>query len=139
MIVHCCHCHSCQRLSGSAFSINAMIETDQITLIGDGAPTALEDDPLMHRCPKCLLPLWGNHPMIGKAIAFVRVGNLDKADHLIPEVHYHTASKLPWVSIPQNVPTFEHGNEGDSLMDKEAQSRLNTKLERSELPPDRVD
>jgi hypothetical protein len=116
-----------------------MIESDQIALIGDGAPTALSDDPLMYRCPKCLMPLWGNHPMFGKALAFVRTGNLDNADHLIPEVHYYTASKHSWVSIPQNVPAFEQGNEGDSLMDEEAQTRLNAILEHSELPPDRVD
>ncbi|MGO4449989.1 GFA family protein [Phyllobacterium sp. TAF24] len=129
IVVHCCHCHTCQRMSGSAFSINAMIETDQVTLIGDGVPTTSTDNPMMHRCPKCLLPLWGNHPMFGKDMAFVRVGNLDKADQLAPEVHYFTASKHPWVAIPPHVPAFEQGNEGDSVLGKEAQSRLNIVLE----------
>ena len=27
MFVHCCHCDDCQRLTGSAFVLNAIIET----------------------------------------------------------------------------------------------------------------
>ena len=30
MFVHCCHCRDCQRQTGSAFVINALIETDRI-------------------------------------------------------------------------------------------------------------
>lgn len=30
MIVHCCHCRWCQRESGAAFALNAMIEPDRL-------------------------------------------------------------------------------------------------------------
>jgi hypothetical protein len=30
MFVHCCHCLRCQRETGSAFVLNALIETDRI-------------------------------------------------------------------------------------------------------------
>ena len=30
LFVNCCHCRWCQRESGSAFALNAMIETDRI-------------------------------------------------------------------------------------------------------------
>ena len=30
MFVHCCHCTSCQTETGSAFVINALIESDQV-------------------------------------------------------------------------------------------------------------
>ena len=30
IFVHCCHCRDCQRQTGSAFVINALIETDRI-------------------------------------------------------------------------------------------------------------
>ena len=33
MFVHCCHCRDCQRQTGSAFVINALIETDRIALL----------------------------------------------------------------------------------------------------------
>jgi hypothetical protein len=34
IFVHCCHCTWCQRETGSAFALNAMIETDQLVLEG---------------------------------------------------------------------------------------------------------
>ena len=30
MIVHCCHCRHCQRETGSAFVINALIESEHL-------------------------------------------------------------------------------------------------------------
>ena len=30
MFVHCCHCRNCQAQTGSAFVLNAIIETDRI-------------------------------------------------------------------------------------------------------------
>ena len=37
MFVHCCHCRWCQRESGAAFALNAMIEADRVELLA-GAP-----------------------------------------------------------------------------------------------------
>ena len=33
LFVHCCHCRWCQRETGTAFALNAMIETDRVTLL----------------------------------------------------------------------------------------------------------
>src|SRR5436190_9953765 len=33
LFVHCCHCRWCQRESGSAFALNAMIEADRVQLL----------------------------------------------------------------------------------------------------------
>src|SRR5215475_10243897 len=38
IFVNGCHCRMCQRTSGSAFAINAMIEADRVELIGEGVP-----------------------------------------------------------------------------------------------------
>jgi len=40
MFVHCCHCRDCQRQTGSAFVINALIETSRIVLLA-GDPGAV--------------------------------------------------------------------------------------------------
>ena len=37
MFVHCCHCTSCQTETGSAFVLNALIESDRVETIA-GAP-----------------------------------------------------------------------------------------------------
>ena len=40
MFVHCCHCDDCQRLTGSALVLNAIIETQAIKLLR-GKPVAV--------------------------------------------------------------------------------------------------
>ncbi|EFY88692.1 glutathione-dependent formaldehyde-activating [Metarhizium acridum CQMa 102] len=39
LLVHCCHCTSCQRELGTAFAINAIIESDQLELLPPAQPT----------------------------------------------------------------------------------------------------
>src|SRR5712675_992820 len=80
MFVHCCHCRDCQRQTGSAFVINALIETDRITLrSGSVRPIAMPTDSgsphHIHRCSSCHTALWsdyGGRP----TLRFVRVGTL---------------------------------------------------------------
>jgi hypothetical protein len=33
LFVHCCHCRWCQRETGTAFALNAMIEADRVQLL----------------------------------------------------------------------------------------------------------
>ena len=111
MFVHCCHCRDCQRQTGSAFVINALIETDRIALLaGEPAPVAVPTDSgrphAIYRCRACQTALWsdyGGRPVL----RFVRVGTLDDPAALPPDVHIFTRSKLPWVALPQSVPAFE--------------------------------
>ena len=111
MFVHCCHCRDCQRQTGSAFVINALIETDRITLLSaDPEPVEVPTDSgrphHIHRCRTCRTALWsdyGSRP----ALRFVRVGTLDDPATLPPDVHIFTRSKLPWVQLPEAVPAFE--------------------------------
>lgn len=108
IITHCCHCRDCQKVSGSAFRVNAMIEVDRLTIL-EGAPEPFQGAK-SHKaleCPACGSSLWSYHPRLGEAIAFVGVGMLDHGERLLPEAHYFTRSKHPWVSIPSGLPTFE--------------------------------
>jgi hypothetical protein len=111
MFVHCCHCRDCQRQTGSAFVLNALIETDRIRLLsGAPVPVAVPTDSgrphEIYRCPACQTALWsdyGGRP----ALRFVRVGTLDDPTVLAPDVHIYTRSKLPWVRLPEGVPAFD--------------------------------
>lgn len=114
LFVHCCHCRWCQRETGSAFVLNALIEMDRVELLGE-AP-GLVDTPShsgkgqkIARCPACRVAVWSHYSGAGQAVAFVRVGTLDEPDHLSPDIHIYTASKQPWVVIPEGhvaVPEF---------------------------------
>jgi hypothetical protein len=109
LFVHCCHCRWCQRETGSAFALNAMIEADRVKLL-DGEVVAINTPSQsgkgqrISRCPKCEVAIWSNYAGAGDAICFVRVGTLDEPDRLPPDIHIYTASKQPWVQLPAGTP-----------------------------------
>lgn len=111
LFVHCCHCRWCQRETGSAFVLNALIEADRVGLL-EGEPEIV-DTPSesgrgqkISRCPKCRVALWSNYAGAGEAVRFVRVGTLDDPDRFPPNVHIFTESKQPWVVLPPDTPSF---------------------------------
>jgi len=127
MFVHCCHCRSCQRQTGSAFVINALIETDRIErLAGEPEPMLVPTDSgrphEIHRCPSCGIAVWSDYGR-RPALRFVRAGTLDDASAIIPDVHIFTRSKLPWVGLPQGVPAFEVYYDLKTLWPAESQER----------------
>lgn len=127
MFVHCCHCHDCQRQTGSAFVLNALIETDRIRLLAGepmpiGVPTDSGRPHDIYRCPACQTALWsdyGGRP----ALRFVRVGTLDDPAALPPDVHIFTRSKLPWVQLPAGVPAFDVYYDTQALWPAESLAR----------------
>ncbi|HZU52195.1 MAG TPA: GFA family protein, partial [Sphingomicrobium sp.] len=50
IFVNCCHCRECQKITGSAFAINAVIEADRLELLS-GSDTHAAGRQL--RCDKC--------------------------------------------------------------------------------------
>jgi hypothetical protein len=111
LFVHCCHCRWCQRETGTAFALNAMIEADRVGLLeGEveivDTPTNSGKGQRIARCPKCLVAVWSNYAGAGAAVRFVRVGTLDEPDTLPPDVHIFTASKQPWVALDAGTPAF---------------------------------
>ncbi|MGQ0676151.1 MAG: GFA family protein [Rhodospirillales bacterium] len=105
MFVHCCHCRWCQRETGAAFALNAMIEADRVELL-QGAPEAVPTPShsgkgqKIWRCPRCRVALWSNYAGAGDKFHFVRVGTLDEPGRLPPDIHIYTSSKQPWVVLP---------------------------------------
>jgi hypothetical protein len=105
IFVNCCHCRQCQRLSGSAFALNAMIEADRVEIV-EGTE-ALRLDRGEARCGTCGVMLWGTHRMFGDKILFLRVGTLDEGERVTPNTHFFVRSRHPWVTIPDGARAFE--------------------------------
>jgi hypothetical protein len=109
LFVHCCHCRWCQRETGAAFALNAMIEADRVQLLeGDvvviDTPSHSGKGQRISRCPKCGIAVWSNYTGAGDAIRFVRIGTLDAPASFPPDIHIYTASKQPWVALPPDTP-----------------------------------
>ncbi|MCP5356549.1 MAG: GFA family protein [Pseudomonadales bacterium] len=109
LFVHGCHCTWCQRETGSAFAINALIETDEVELLS-GTPEAVltpsnsGKGQTIIRCPRCHIALWSHYAGAGPKLAFIRVGTLMDAARFPPDIHIFTESKLPWLPLPEGVP-----------------------------------
>ena len=109
LFVHCCHCRWCQRETGTAFALNAMIEADRVELrAGEPeivvTPSNSGKGQKIARCPTCRIALWSNYGGAGDLVRFVRVGTLEHPDRLPPDIHIFTSSKQPWVILPKTTP-----------------------------------
>ena len=121
--VHACHCRQCQRLSGSAFSINAEIDIRNLDLIGEAPPEVLSvvsehtQNGRIWRCPKCATKLYSDHFLADEHTRYLHVGTLDQGEALPPRAHFFTRSKHPWIILPPELPTyttFPHAEESGS-------------------------
>ena len=112
LFIHCCHCTWCQRESGSAFAVNALIEASQVELkqgqpVQTRLPSASGKGQVFWRCPDCGVTVWSNYVGMGECINFVPAGTLDDPSWAPPDIHIYTSTKLPWVILPENVPAVE--------------------------------
>lgn len=100
--VHCCHCRSCQRETGSAFALNGVIEADRLTILAGEpkrvrTPSDSGKGQSIARCPTCQVALWSHYGGMGEKGTFVRIGTLDDPGAFAPDVHIFARSKQPWV------------------------------------------
>jgi len=128
MFVHCCHCTWCQRETGTAFALNALIETDRVELIA-GEPEVV-DTPSnsgkgqkIARCPRCRIALWSNYGGAGDVVRFIRVGTLLEPGRFPPDIHIFTSTKQPWVVIPEGMRAVPEYYNSAQLWPKESLAR----------------
>lgn len=130
LFVHCCHCRWCQRESGSAFAVNAMIEADRVSLLAGEpekvvTPSASGSGQAIFRCPVCRIALWSNYAGAGESVRFVRVGTLDEPSRLPPDIHIFTSTKQPWVVLPAGVPAVPEYYDSKQYWPAESLERRN--------------
>lgn len=111
MFVHCCHCLDCQKQTGSAFAINALIEAGEVEdlsgkTVAFTMPTDSGRPHDIHRCPDCGVALWSDYGRRGW-MRFMRVATLDRPHSIEPDVHIYTRTKVPWVELPEGARAFE--------------------------------
>ena len=139
LFVHCCHCRWCQRETGSAFALNAMIEADRVVLLAGevevvDTPSQSGKGQKISRCPRCRIALWSNYAGAGDALRFVRVGTLDEPDRLPPDIHIFTASKQPWVLLPPDKPAVADYYKASERWPKESLERRAALIARARSP-----
>jgi hypothetical protein len=107
--VYACHCHVCQRASGSAFSLQALVEESRLAVAGPVVVHEIttEDRTSVQRfCGTCRSRIYNTNTR-RPGIAVVRAGTLDRSEELNCVAHIFTAYRQAWVIIPADVPSWE--------------------------------
>ena len=128
LFVNCCHCRWCQRETGTAFALNAMIETERVTKLAGipemvNTPSESGKGQQIARCPNCRIAVWSHYPGGGPHVSFIRVGTLDNPDLLPPDIHIYTSTKQPWVVLPADVRAVPEFYELDKYWPPESLAR----------------
>jgi hypothetical protein len=138
LCIHCCHCTWCQRESGSAFALNAIIESSNFRLTSTLAPrhvptpTPSGDGQIIARCPECWVAVYADYGGDGQRLKYVKLGTIDHADRaragIKPDVHIFTSTKLEWVDLSgereKGVPIYEGYYRRTEVWSEEANRRF---------------
>ncbi|MGD8207892.1 MAG: GFA family protein [Thiohalocapsa sp.] len=105
-----CHCNDCQKTTGSPFSIELMLRDETFSVTGELGTYVVEGDsgkPVTRSfCTKCGSGVYlecASDP----GYVFVKVGTLDDASWVEPQMHIYTASKQPWLELADDLPAYE--------------------------------
>ena len=114
--VAACHCTSCRRQSGSAYSVNLVVLANAMDVQGELSSYTDTDtesgQPVIREfCGQCGSPI-RSRPTASPAIVVVKVGTLDAPDAFAPKVHIWTRSAVAWAAIPDDAIRFEKGPPG---------------------------
>jgi hypothetical protein len=101
---YACHCTMCQKQSGSAFGSSLQVPASGVHLTGPSATHAhtggsgRTSDHVF--CPTCGGRV--THRIRGGEVIVVKPGTLDDTSWLKPAGHIFTATKQPWVVLPES-------------------------------------
>ena len=128
-MVAVCHCRTCQRNTGSAFSTNvafpanaafsttSAMPREAVSVEGDDLATyetrAGSDSPPFFRsfCARCGSPVCARGDAY-PGIVFVKAGTLDEPTLVAPTAHIWCSEQLPWVQAGDDAPRFSAGPGG---------------------------
>ncbi|MCP4005798.1 MAG: GFA family protein [bacterium] len=105
-----CHCPTCRKAHGAAFSTTARVPREGFRWIrGEDLLASYESSPGKRRffCPRCGSQLVATRDDASEII--LRLGSLDTDPGSKPVVHIWTELKAPWYEIDAKLPTLLKG------------------------------
>ena len=108
-LVVVCHCSTCQKNTGSAFSLNIALPRGALAISGDTLATYEDRSGAsgkpFHRsfCSRCGSPVAGQGDAYPDLV-ILKAGTLDDPSWVKPQGHIWCVEKQPWVTIEPGVP-----------------------------------
>lgn len=115
---YACHCHICQRWSGSAFSQQVIVGEAELRVTGPVVvyEKVTEDRTSVQRiCGECHSRLYNTNTR-RPGVAVVRAGTLDRSEELACRAHIFTNYKQAWVTVDPDVPQWGEAGEPAAFM-----------------------
>ncbi len=127
-VVHC-HCRNCQRHTGAAFVTSVGFSGDAFSWT-KGQPTLYNSSKNGQRgfCSHCGSTVSFHWSDIGTD--WVHAGTLDHPERVTPELHFMTATQVPWIKLDDSLPRYPRyiperkGSTGDDVGYTDIQSEL---------------
>jgi hypothetical protein len=103
VLVHVCHCHDCQSISGSAYSLTVLVPAAALAFTGPvetfTRTTARGREVRHTACAHCRAGLTSND-VARPDFTGLRAGTLDDAGWAVPIAQTFVSSAIPWAVIP---------------------------------------
>ena len=118
-VTYTCHCLDCQTMSGAAFTMQAPVLLERLSVEGEtldwAHPNSRGQVTTQLFCATCKTRLFSTNE--GRPnIALLRAGTLDRSGELEPAVHMWVKRKQPWVGLPADSETYTEAVPADRLM-----------------------
>lgn len=110
---YACHCHLCQRWSGSAFSLQVLVGEQVLEVTGpvETVEFTTEDRVSTQRmCGSCHTRIYNTNSR-RPGVAVVRAGTLDRSEELECAAHIFTNYRQGWFVLPDGVPAWPEAPE----------------------------
>ena len=128
LFTQACHCDDCKKSTGSAFVISSMIlescfEIEEGELHATTLPTGSGSGYKPFFCKKCGTYIYCEYER-APGIILIRTSSLDEAQNFPPQAHVFTKSKVDWIHLDDNIPSFEIWYDRDELWPQASLDRL---------------
>lgn len=104
-----CHCKSCQKITGTSYSVVVALPADALTVTGDiktyDSKGNSGNGTHSNFCPNCGSPLTDTADVM-PGVVMIRAGTLDNSSWLKPTMEIYCDSKMPWVSLGGGLQSF---------------------------------
>ena len=102
-----CHCKTCRKAHGSAFSSVAAVNENEFKLSGRQLLSSYESSKgkLRYFCSNCGTQIYAKRD--GKSTIILRLGSLDNDPRTQEKKHIWVSQKASWYKIKSDLPEFE--------------------------------
>lgn len=110
LLTYACFCHSCQKRTGSAFSMGLIVPIDALRVTGELSAWSRTSDQgvtnTRYSCADCGNIIYGTGES-SPELAKLQAGLLEDTSTLEPEVYIWARSKQAWLTLPGRARPFD--------------------------------